>query len=80
MLILIANAQIKAFAKVLSYSSRKSVLHMFLKMKAPLISEDHWLCIAHLSAEVMLKSAVNEEKKFKHSPRVGTDYPLGPKF
>ena len=31
------------------------------------IPEDHWSCIAHLSAEDMLKSAVNEEKKFKQS-------------
>ena len=30
--------------------------------------EDHWSCIAHLSAEDMLKSAVIEEKKLKHSP------------
>ena len=42
--------------------------------------EDHWSCIAHLSAEDMLKSAVIEEKKFKHSPRVEADNPLGPKF
>ena len=28
----------------------------------------------------MLKSADIEEKKFKHSPRVGADNPLGPKF
>ena len=41
--------------------------------------EDHWSCIAHLSAEDMLKSAVIEEKKFKHSPRAGVDNPLGPK-
>ena len=41
--------------------------------------EDHWSCIAHLSAEDMLKSAVIEEKKFKHSHRVGTHNPLGPK-
>ena len=27
--------------------------------------EDHWSCIAHLSAKDMLKSAVIEEKKFK---------------
>ena len=27
-------------------------------------TEDHWSCIAHLSAEDMLKSAVIEEKKF----------------
>ena len=42
--------------------------------------ENHWSCIAHLSAEDMLKAAVTEEKKFKHSPRVGADNPLGPKF
>ena len=30
--------------------------------------EDHWSCIAHLTAEDMLKSAVIEETKFKHSP------------
>ena len=27
--------------------------------------EDHWSCIAHLSTEDMLKSAVVEKKKFK---------------
>ena len=43
-------------------------------------SEDHWSCIAHLSAEDMLKSAIIKEKKFKHSPWVGADNPLGPKF
>ena len=42
--------------------------------------EDHWSCIAHLSAEGMLKSAVIEEKKFKHSSWAGADNPLGPKF
>ena len=42
--------------------------------------EDHWSCIAHLSAEDMLKSAVIEEKKFKHTTRVGADNPLKPKF
>ena len=42
--------------------------------------EGHWSCIAHLSAEDMLKSAVIEEKKFKHSPWAGEDNTLGPKF
>ena len=42
--------------------------------------EDHWSCIAHLSAEDLLKSVVIEEKKFKHSPWAGADNPLGPKF
>ena len=28
----------------------------------------------------MLKSAVIEEKKFKHSPWAGVENPLGPKF
>ena len=41
---------------------------------------NHGSCIAHLRAEAMLKSAVIELKKFKHSPRVGADNPLGPKF
>ena len=40
--------------------------------------EDHRSCIAHLSAEDMLKSTVIEEKKFKHSPWAGADNPLGP--
>ena len=40
--------------------------------------EDHWFSIPHLSAEDMLKSAVFEEKKFKHSPWAGADNPLGP--
>ena len=43
-------------------------------------SEDHWSCIAHLSAEDILKSAVIEEKKFKHSPWAGADNSLRPKF
>ena len=42
--------------------------------------EDHWSCIAQLSAEGMLKSAVIEEKKFEHSPWAGADNPLGPKL
>ena len=42
--------------------------------------EDHWSCIAHLSAEDMLKSAVIEEKKFKHSPWARAGNPLGPKL
>ena len=41
---------------------------------------DHWSCIAHLIAEDMFKSAVIEEKTFKHSPWAGADNPLGPKF
>ena len=42
--------------------------------------EELWSCIAYLSAEDMLKSAVIGEKKFKHSPRVEAYNPLGPKF
>ena len=42
--------------------------------------EDHWSCFAHLSAEDMLKSAVIEENKFKHSPWAEADKPLGPNF
>ena len=40
--------------------------------------EDHWSYIAHLSPEDTFKSAVIEEKKFKHSPSAGADNPLGP--
>ena len=50
------------------------------KLDLDLKPEDHWSCIAHLSAEDMLKSAVIEEKKLKHSPWAGADNPLGPKF
>ena len=42
-------------------------------------TEEHWSCIAHLSAEDMLKSAVIAEKKYKHSLCAGADNPLGPK-
>ena len=42
--------------------------------------EDHWSRITHMSAEDMLKSAVIEEKEFKHSPWAGVDNPLRPKF
>ena len=35
--------------------------------------EDHWSCNAHLIAEDMLKSAVIEEKTFKHSPWAGAE-------
>ena len=42
--------------------------------------EDHWSCIAHLSAEDISKSAVIEEKKFKHSPWAGAENPLGHNF
>ena len=48
--------------------------------KLDLKQEDHWSCIAHLSDEDMLNSAVIEETKFKHSLRVGADNPLGPKI
>ena len=43
-------------------------------------SADHWCCITHLSAEDMLKSAIFEEKKLKHSPYAGAENPLGPEF
>ena len=49
------------------------------KLDSMLKPEDHWSCIAHLSAEDMLKSVVIEEKKFKHSPWAGADNPLRPK-
>ena len=42
--------------------------------------ENHWSCIARLSAEDMLKSVVIEKKKFKHSPREGDDNPSVPNW
>ena len=51
------------------------MLEVFITMVIP---EDHWSCIAHLSAEDMLKSAVIEEKTFKHSPWAEADNPLRP--
>ena len=42
--------------------------------------EAHRFCFANLSTEDMLKSAVIEEKKFKHSTWAGADNPLGPKL
>ena len=44
--------------------------------KLNLKQEDHWSCIAHLSDEDMLISAVIEEKKFKYSLRVGGRQPI----
>ena len=41
--------------------------------------EDHWSCIAHPSADGMLKSVVIVFL-FKHSHWAGADNPLGPKF
>ena len=47
-----------------------SIVNNFLDSPPILIkfvsSEDHWSCIAHLSAEDMLKSEVIEEKKLKN--------------
>ena len=48
--------------------------HWSFKTRGPLV------CITHLIAEDMLKSAVIEETTFKHSPWAGADNPLGPKF
>ena len=57
-----------------------STFFIFYETKKKKKTEDHWSCIAHLSAEDMLKSVVIEEKKFKHSPWAGADKPLGTKF
>ena len=57
-----------------------SLTTIFLHAHAFYKPEDHWSFIAHLIAEDMLKSAVIEEKTFKHSPWAGADNPLGPKF
>ena len=62
-----------------SFDVNRSLLSLW-SFVASFKPEDQWSCIAHLSAEDMLKSVVIEENKFKHSPREGADNPLGPKF
>ena len=62
------------------YEPCHEIMVLFVHHKLIPQPEDHWSCIAHLSAEDTLKSEVTEEKKFKHSPRVGADNPLRPKF
>ena len=47
--------------------------------KLDLKQEDHWSCIAHLSDEDMLNSAVIEETNFKHRLWVGGRQPIGTK-
>ena len=59
---------------------RSAVSNLGLSCMSISQPEDYWSCNAHLSAEDMLKSAVIEENKFKHSPWAGEDNPLGPKF
>ena len=75
--------------KKLVINTTKCDLHLFLHQMCGIRwpenyvrfePEDHWSCIAQLIAEDMLKSAVIEEKTFKHSPWAGADNPLGPKF
>ena len=64
--------QYKRVPKRLAHS-----LRIAIRLSQP---EDYWSCIAHLSAEDMLKSAVIKEKKFKHSPLARADNPLVPNF
>ena len=54
--------------------------YIVAKVNHKLKPEDSWSCIAHLSAEDMLKLVVIEEKKFKHSPWAGADNTLRPNF
>ena len=42
------------------------VLFNAVKTDTKLTPEDHWSCIAHLSAEDLLKSVNTEEKKIKN--------------
>ena len=72
------KASVKALVQVgfPVYALSKHKQNPCLKEKKKKKPEDHWSCIAHLSAEDMLKSAVIEEKKFKHSPREAADNPF----
>ena len=62
---------------VILFTALRKTERNFIEMKR---SEDRWPCIAHLCAEDMLKSAVIEEKQFKHSPWAGADNPLGSNY
>ena len=55
--------QIKCFSILLNVVYVHNGTH--IEIKKEIKPEDHWSCIAHLSAEDILKSAVIEEKKFK---------------
>ena len=48
--------------------------------KVPEKPEDHWSCIAHLSAEDMLQSDVIEKRSLNIALDYGADNPLGPKL
>ena len=48
------------------YFSLKTVYLQCIKSTPKSKLEHHWSCIAHLSAEDMLKSAAVEEKNFKN--------------
>ena len=68
---------------IFNYNMNSGFIALTLTSISPsmrLKPEDHWSCIAHLSAEDMLKSAVIEEKKFKRSSWAAADNLLGPKF
>ena len=52
-------------SEVLISRSSKHTKDIFGQKMKP---DDNWSCIAHLNAEDLLKSAVIEEKNFKHSP------------
>ena len=71
--------QLLHYCKIPNIRTVAVIILKFEQCGSTIEPEDHWSCVAHLSAEDMLKSAVIEEKKFKHSPWAGADNPLRPK-
>ena len=58
----------------------KTIIKDLSQSNKLILSYSYPTSFGNLSAEDVLKSAVTEEKKFKHSPWAGADNPLGPKF
>ena len=56
---------VTVYSKLKIFAGKQFIGYFFsvVLMNKP---EDHWSCIAYLTAEDILKSAVIEEKKFKN--------------
>ena len=64
----LAKLKLKVISYIISLAAitLKIAVSAFFQLLMRNKPEDHWSCIADLSSEVMLKSAVIEEKKFKN--------------
>ena len=61
-----SSIYLSIYLYILPYALADILDRLRCHAKGNLKPEDHWSCIAHLSAEDMLKSAVIEEKRFKN--------------